>query len=169
MRNFVFSWSCGVTKILRQGTVIPMEPVLRSMTRITIESNNQGSRKVTIKWSRVLCSHCQMTKSILAQLRSVYISARQYKKKNVQADVLMYMESSSISPFWLRISVHASTPLVSVHFDYGRSSKHMQPIIIGVTAPWNVSVINKYLYYVPKPYSSMPLSSSWQPLLCCFR
>ena len=58
-----------VTIPIVQGAVAPIGPLLtspcRSATRITIESNDQGSRKVTSKQSRVLCSHYQVIKSDL--------------------------------------------------------------------------------------------------------
>ena len=78
-------WTLLVTIPIVQGAVTPIGPVLtcRLATRITMESNNQGSRKVTSKQSRVLCSHYQVIKSdqewfSVIKVCSVYISARLY-------------------------------------------------------------------------------------------
>ena len=135
-----------MTKIQRQGAVTPIGPVLRSMIRITIESNNQDSRKVTIKRPRVLCSCYQNDQKRFSTVK-VYVNQCTSIQKN-------------------NISVHTSTPLVSTCFDPSRESKYN---LYWHDCPLKCVHYQQVSPYVPKPYSSMPLSSSWQPLLCCFR
>ena len=75
LKDFKWHFICAQGVFYKQGAVMPIGPVLRSTTGIKIESNDPGSRKVTIKRARALCSHYQAIKSVI---RSVYISACPY-------------------------------------------------------------------------------------------
>ena len=95
-------------------TVMPIGPVLRSATKIRLESNNQGSRKFTIKQSEVLCSHYQAINCFVS-VTKVWVH---------QFTSVQHLCTSVHIRTKNNIFVCTCTSTVLIHFDPGHRSKY---------------------------------------------